>query len=158
MESTDRRGTGPSPAPCPRLKSSCVELAQLGIPASVHHGDFHRGNIIVHETGCTLLDWAGFVGVTHPFLSLWVPLSDWEESSQEILCENYLKVWSDYAPLEHLRSTLALAHPLAALCGALGHRHQIHHAHTALAWDILGEQEHLLDCLRSLFVLMDQQK
>lgn len=142
----------------PRLKSSCVELAHVGIPASVHHGDFHRGNIIVHETGCTLLDWAGFVGVTHPFLSLWVPLSDWEKSSQKILCESYLNVWSDYAPLEHLRSTLALAHPLAALCGALGHRHQIHHAHTALAWDILGEQEHLLDCLRSLFVLMDQQK
>jgi hypothetical protein len=142
----------------PHLKSACVELAHMGIPASVHHGDFHRGNIIVHETGCILLDWAGFIGVTHPLLSLWVPLSDWEEPAQKILCESYLEVWSDYAPLEHLRATLLLAHPLAALCGALGHRHQIHHAHSALAWDILGEQEHLLDCLRSLFELIDPQR
>jgi Phosphotransferase enzyme family len=141
----------------PRLKSSCVELAHLGIPASLHHGDFHRGNIIVNETSCTLLDWSGFVGVTHPFLSLWVPLSDWDKPAQKILCESYLEVWKDAAPLEQLRSALALAHPLATLCGALGHRYQINHAYTALLWDILGEQQHLLDCLRCLFELIDQQ-
>jgi hypothetical protein len=139
----------------PCLKSSCIELARLGIPASVHHGDFHRGNIIVSETGCTLLDWSGFIGVTHPFLSLWVPLSDWDKPTQTILSESYLEVWSHYAPLEQLRPALALAHPLAALCGALGHRYQINHAHTVLAWDILNEQQNLLDCLRSLFELID---
>ncbi len=134
----------------PHLKSSCLELAHLGIPASVHHGDFHRGNILVNEAGCTLIDWAGFVGVAHPFLSLWVPLSDWDMSAQTILSESYLEVWSSYAPLEQMRPALVLAHPLAAFCGALGHRHQIKHAHTALQWDILGEQEHLLDCVRSI--------
>ena len=139
----------------PHLKSSCVELAHLGIPASVHHGDFHRGNIIVNETECTLLDWSGFIGVTHPFLSLWVPLSDWDPSARKILCESYLEMWSHDAPLEQLRPALALAHPLAALCGALGHRYQINHAHTVLAWDILNEQQNLLECLRSIFELID---
>jgi Phosphotransferase enzyme family len=139
----------------PHLKSSCFELARLGIPASIHHGDFHRGNILVNEAGCTLIDWAGFVGVAHPFLSLWVPLSDWDQSARTILSESYLEIWSSCAPLEQLRHALALAHPLAALCGALGHRYQIKHAHTALAWDILNEQENLLDCLRSIFALID---
>jgi hypothetical protein len=141
----------------PYLKSSCFELARLGIPASIHHGDFHRGNILVNETGCTLIDWAAFVGVAHPFLSLWVPLSDWDISAQTILSESYLEVWSSFAPKEQLRHALVLAHPLAALCGALGHRYQIKHAHTALSWDILNEQENLLDCLRSIFALIDRE-
>ena len=38
----------------PCLKSSCIELALLGIPASLHHGDFHRGNIIVHKRRAVL--------------------------------------------------------------------------------------------------------
>jgi Phosphotransferase enzyme family len=140
----------------PRLKTCCHELAQLGIPASLHHGDFHRGNILVSETACTLLDWAGFVGVAHPFLSLWAPLNDWDQDLGQRLCAWYFEVWSDVAPLEQLCSTVAWAHPLAALCGALGHRYQISHAHTSLPWDILAEQQHLLECLRSILILMKQ--
>ncbi len=134
----------------PHLKSLCVELLQLGISASVHHGDFHRGNILVNERECTLLDWSGFVGVTHPFLSLWLPLSDWDADTGQQLVESYLKIWSDIAPLEDIRSAVAKAHPLAALCGALGHRYQLAHARTALSWDMLTEQENLLECLRSM--------
>ena len=85
----------------PRLKTSCVELLHLGIPASLHHGDFHRGNILTNETTCTLLDWSGFVGVTHPFLSLWLPLSDWDQATGQQLTKKYLEVWSDVAPLEN---------------------------------------------------------
>ncbi len=140
----------------PRLKTFCAELAQLGIPASLHHGDFHRGNILVNEKTCTLIDWSGFVGVTHPFLSLWVPLSDWDQQQGQYLCEQYLAVWSDIAPLEHLRSAVIMASPLAALCGALGHRDQLRYAHSALSWDILGEQHNLLDCLRSMLALLKQ--
>jgi Phosphotransferase enzyme family len=140
----------------PRLKTFCAELAQLGIPASLHHGDFHRGNILVNEKTCTLIDWSGFVGVTHPFLSLWLPLSDWDQQRGQYLREQYLAVWSDVAPLEHLRSAVTWASPLAALCGALGHREQLYHAHSALPWDFLGEQDNLLDCLRSMLALMKQ--
>ena len=138
----------------PRLKTLCVELLQLGVPSSLHHGDFHRGNILVNERECTLLDWAGFVGVTHPFLSLWLPLSDWDAETGQQLVESYLEAWSDIAPLEDLRTAVTKAHPLAALCGALGHRYQLAHARTALSWDILGEQENLLECLRSLLSLV----
>ncbi len=138
----------------PRLKTLCTELLQLGTPASLHHGDFHRGNILVNERECILLDWSGFVGVTHPFLSLWLPLSDWDQETGQQLVESYLEVWSDIAPVEDLRAAVAKAHPLAALCGALGHRYQLAHARTALSWDILSEQENLLECLRSLLSLM----
>lgn len=138
----------------PRLKSFCIELMQLNISATLHHGDFHRGNIIVNETTCTLIDWSAFVGVTHPFLSLWLPLSDWNQELGHQLCESYLEVWSDFAPMELLYSAVIKAHPLSELCGALGHCYQIVHAHTALSWDILNEQEHLLDCLRNVLTLM----
>ena len=138
----------------PQLKTSCIELLQPGIPASLHHGDFHRGNILVNETTCTLLDWSGFVGVTHPFLSLWVPLSDWDAAIQQRLTKSYLEVWSDVAPMDELLLAVKKAHPLAALCGALGHRYQLASARTALAWDILSEQENLLECLRSLLTLL----
>ncbi len=138
----------------PHLKTLCVELLQLGIPTSLHHGDFHRGNILVNETTCTLLDWSGFVGVTHPFLSLWLPMSDWDTDTGQRLTDKYLEVWSDIAPLEVLRSAVKKAHPLAALCGALGHRYQLAHARTTLSWDILSEQENLLECLRSMLTLL----
>ena len=141
-------------AAIPRLKTFCRELMQLGIPATLHHGDFHRGNIIINEESCTLLDWSGFVGVTHPFLSLWLPLSDWSQDLQAQLCESYLEVWSDIAPREQLHAAVMKANPLAELCGALGHRYQIAHAQTALLWDILNEQEHLLECLRNVLVLI----
>jgi hypothetical protein len=138
----------------PHLKAACIELLHLGIPASLHHGDFHRGNMLVNDKECILLDWSGFVGVTHPFLSLWVPLSDWNSNIGQQLIESYLQVWSDVAPLKVLRAAVTKASPLAALCGALGHRYQLAHAHTALSWDILTEQEHLLECLRAMLTLL----
>ena len=143
-------------AAIPRLKTLCRELIQLGIPATLHHGDFHRGNIIVSETTCTLLDWSGFVGVTHPFLSLWLPLSDWSQNLHVQLLESYLEVWSDIAPREQLHAAVMKANPLAELCGALGHRYQIAHAQNALSWDILNEQENLLECLRNVLNLMNK--
>ncbi len=142
----------------PRLKTFCAKLAHLGIPASLHHGDFHRGNILVDEKTCTLIDWAGFVGVTHPFLSLQVPLSDWNQQMGQLLCERYLEIWNDVAPMKQLRTAVTWASPLAALCGALGHREQIYHAYTTLSWDILSEQQHLLDCLRDILTLMMQME
>ena len=143
-------------AAIPRLKTLCRELMQLGIPATLHHGDFHRGNIILNEESCTLLDWSGFVGVTHPFLSLWLPLSDWSQDLQAQLRESYLEVWRDIAPREQLQAAVTKANPLAELCGALGHRYQIAHAQTALSWDILNEQENLLECLRNVLMLMEK--
>jgi aminoglycoside phosphotransferase (APT) family kinase protein len=137
-----------------RLKTFCRELMQLGIPATLHHGDFQRGNIIVNDAACTLLDWSGFVGVTHPFLSLWLPLNDWSQDLHTELLEGYLEVWSDIAPREQLHAAVMKANPLAELCGALGHRYQIAHAQNALSWDILGEQEHILECLRNVLTLV----
>jgi len=139
----------------PRLRSLCAELAATPIPASLHHGDFHSGNILVTDTACTLIDWAGFVGMTHPFLSLWVPLDEQaDDGVRDRLREAYLREWSAYAPLDQLRAAATQALPLAALCGALGHRNQLVHAVTRLPWDIQGEQKNMLFCLRRMLEFM----
>ncbi len=137
----------------PHLKAWCSELAAIGIPASLHHGDFHRGNILVGTT-VKLIDWSWFIGVTHPFLSLWVFLEDgWNEDAKSQLLESYLTVWSDYAPIEQLRAVVRKTYPLAALCGALGHQRQILYGRTHLPWDILTAKSDMIYCLRSILHL-----
>jgi hypothetical protein len=134
----------------PHFKAWCSELAAIGIPASLHHGDFHRGNILVGTTA-KLIDWSWFIGVTHPFLSLWVFLEDgWDEDAKSQLLESYLEAWNDYAPIERLRAAVHKAYPLAALCGALGHQRQILYGRTRLPWDILTARSDMLYCLRSI--------
>ncbi len=139
----------------PRLRSLCAELAATPIPTSLHHGDFHSGNILVNDTTCKLIDWAGFVGVTHPFLSLWVPLDEQaDDRVRDRLRDAYLCEWRAYAPLDRLRAAATQTLPLAALCGALGHRNQLVHAVTRLPWGIHGEQENMLFCLRRMLGFM----
>ena len=142
-------------AVAPRLKAMCLELDQIGIPPSLHHGDFHSGNILANDTVCKLIDWAGFVGVTHPFLSLWVVFEEHENGhTWERLRDQYLEIWQAYAPPNQLRAAIKLALPIAAWCGALGHRTQLEQAITRIPWDVQGEQDSMLSCLRRMVALL----
>ncbi len=48
----------------------CEKLTSFGIPESIHHDDFHDGNIFVQDDGKIILtDW-GESAVTHPFFTL----------------------------------------------------------------------------------------
>jgi Phosphotransferase enzyme family len=55
----------------PRVRDWCAELAGLGIPASLDHGDFHSNNILAASG--TPFDW-GDAAVAHPFASLLITL------------------------------------------------------------------------------------
>lgn len=57
----------------PRVAEMCARLAAYGIPETVQHDDFHDGQIYVRDGRYLLLDW-GDACVTHPFLTLSVPL------------------------------------------------------------------------------------
>ncbi|HMB24187.1 MAG TPA: phosphotransferase, partial [Anaerolineales bacterium] len=53
----------------PRFERICEKLANVGIPESLNHGDFHDGNVLVRDGRITFFDW-GDASVTHPFVSL----------------------------------------------------------------------------------------
>jgi len=59
----------------PRLRQLCSELLDAPIPHSLHHDDFHDGNIFADSNGEArfISDW-GESCVTHPFFSLIVCL------------------------------------------------------------------------------------
>ena len=111
-------------AQLPAFAEDCARLAEFGIAPSLHHDDFHDGNIFASDDGAlTLADW-GESALAHPFFSLRVALrylayrlklaADAPELSA--LADAYLALWGDP---ERLRPALALALRLASVNRAL---------------------------------------
>ena len=109
----------------------CTRLANLGIPETLHHDDFHDGNIFLQPGRIIFTDW-GESAITHPFFSLVVMLRSLENTIDlpptapelETLRSWYLQEWSEYAAPADLRAGLALAE-------------QIGYINRALTWNML---------------------
>jgi hypothetical protein len=108
------------------FEQMCVELASLGIPATLHHDDFHDGNLFLHDGRIRFTDW-GESAVTHPFFTLVVLLrgasnsldlaSDAPELAQ--LRDWYLSQWTGYASLAELEPMIYLAQQIGLVNRAL---------------------------------------
>jgi hypothetical protein len=106
-----------------RLKASvrafegmCAELAGAGIPVTLHHDDFHDGNLFLQDGRVRFTDW-GESAVTHPFFTLVVlqrgasntlDLAD-DAPELERLRDWYLDQWTDYAAPAELQRVAHLA-------------------------------------------------
>lgn len=108
----------------PKFAEECDRLAEYGIAPSLHHDDFHDGNLFVSSAGhLVLADW-GESALSHPFFSLRVALRylsyrfESELSAPDLaeLIDEYLAVWGDP---QQLRAPLALALHLASVNRAL---------------------------------------
>jgi hypothetical protein len=110
----------------PRLADLCAELQGCGVPLSLHHGDFHDGNIFLRGAGYIFFDW-GDSSLAHPFFSLRTAFIsvenglDLPEGAPEFerLRDAYLEPWTRFAAPARLREAFALAQRLSALCSAL---------------------------------------
>lgn len=110
----------------PRFEARCRELAVLPIPPTLHHDDFHDGNVFLREGKVTIADWAES-GVAHPFFSLLVNQRstayrlDLPEDSPDILAlrQAYLDCWRDYASPAEIAEAYRLSQPLAMAARAL---------------------------------------
>ncbi|MGE5249505.1 MAG: phosphotransferase [Bacteroidota bacterium] len=108
----------------PEFERMCERLASAGIPETIHHDDFHDGNIFVRDGRVLFTDWAESA-VAHPFFSLVVMLrgagnsleafSGTEEEAgpdtPEIigLRNLYLQHWTSHASLGELQSLARIA-------------------------------------------------
>ena len=118
----------------PRFEQICSDLSAFGIPASLNHGDFHDGNVLLKNGRITFFDW-GDANVTHPFVSLRtffvsieisLKLDDYSftpEMSQ--LLDRYLEAWQAYGKKEALRSAYRLSKPVASISKALAWRETV---------------------------------
>lgn len=110
----------------PAFAARCAALADLGLPATLDHSDFHDGNILIHPGGYRFIDW-GDACVAHPFLTLLTTLRSiayglGAREEDPPLCDLrdcYLAQWTACAPLAELRRAYDLARPLAMVNRAL---------------------------------------
>lgn len=110
----------------PAFETRCHDLAALPIPQTLHHDDFHDGNVFLADGRYTIADWAES-GVTHPFFSLLVNQRstayrlDLPKDSPHIqaLRQAYLDCWSAYASPAQIAEAYRLSQPLAMAARAL---------------------------------------
>lgn len=113
-----------------RFAAICAELDAYGIPASLNHGDFHDGNVLIKEGRITFFDW-GDANVTHPFVSLRtffvsieisLQLEDYAPPTPEMtqLLHRYLERWESFGNQERLLRAYNLSRPVASIVKALG--------------------------------------
>jgi hypothetical protein len=110
----------------PKVRAMCEQLADYGIPETLHHEDFHDANIYIHNSHYTFADW-GESGVAHPFFTLLVTsrVVAWRlnltEDAPELvhLRDIYLEPWTYYESHDNLIAAFKLAYRLGMICRAL---------------------------------------
>lgn len=110
----------------PRFAELCERLAGYSVPETLHHDDFHDGNIYVRDDRYTFADW-GESCVAHPFYTLVVTLRStayqqgWAEDAPELarLRDSYLAPWARFESRENLLAAFALAQRVGMVCRAL---------------------------------------
>jgi hypothetical protein len=121
-----------------RFGELCGRLADAGIPSSLQHDDLHDANVFVGDGRHRFFDWGDAV-VSHPFLSLLVPLRVARQalgvqSGDAVLLrlrDAYLDVWADYGTLAELRQLCELALRVAPLSRAMTWRRILQGVHPA---------------------------
>lgn len=109
-----------------KLNSLCTQLSGHPIPDTFSHSDLHDKNILIHpETKqITLVD-LGEVAIAHPFFSLNNILFhakeryELPENQYQLLQEQALQTWLDYAPLDQLLEVMSLIQQCWSIDAAL---------------------------------------
>lgn len=126
-------------ASSPRFVSMCSRLADFGIPESLHHDDFHDGNVFVGDGRTVFTDW-GECALSHPFFSLVVMLRGVENAlgvatdapEVQVVREIYLSLWSEFGKPEELCEAARLAERIGYINRALTWQMVISHLPASL--------------------------
>jgi Phosphotransferase enzyme family len=115
----------------PLIAAAVEQLAAFGIPESLHHGDFHDGNVFARAGSYLIFDW-GDASISHPFFSVRTVIVSVErtlgldegQAPEELLRDAYLEPWTAFASRQDLLAAFELARRLWMIPSALGW-HQI---------------------------------
>ena len=98
-----------------QLREAITELAAIGVPETLLHGDLHPRNVAVRDGRALSFDWTDG-SVSHPFLDLVTFTEERSPISQDKrLTDAYLAEWEEFASPADLRRALDLANELGAL-------------------------------------------
>jgi hypothetical protein len=98
-----------------QLREAITELAAIGVPETLLHGDLHPRNLAVRDGQVLAFDWTD-AAVAHPFLDLVTFVEQRSPlSTDPRVTDAYLAEWEAYATPAELRRALALAQELGAL-------------------------------------------
>ncbi|WP_165956799.1 aminoglycoside phosphotransferase family protein [Kribbella antibiotica] len=97
------------------LRAAIAELAAIGVPETLLHGDLHPRNIAVRDGVTLAFDWSD-AALAHPFLDLVTFIEERSPISQDPrLMDAYLAGWAEYAAPADLRRALTLAKEIGGL-------------------------------------------
>ncbi len=113
----------------PHFKQVCTKLSAYSIPASLEHGDFWAGQVVLNNDKSVFIDWSDS-SVSHPFFSLYFLIDPDVRlpavpNVRERLRDAYLQPWRAYEPMEKLIEAYDLAMQIAPLHHALIYHHHI---------------------------------
>lgn len=134
------------------LKTLFDRLASFNLPDALVHGDFHRGNMALHEGKITFFDWSDAC-ISHPFLDI-VTIVEFTPEYADVLRDAYLECWLDYAPMAKLREAYEIAFILGAYNQLVSYRSFQDHCEPAyqpvLEWSIPRFTRVILDRLETV--------
>lgn len=109
-----------------RVARQCAVVHAFGIPETLHHDDFHDGNVFNQDGRYIFADWAESA-VAHPFFSLVVALRSIAYRAEvpaddpliSQLRDCYLEPWRRFWSEADLLELVELTRPLGVLCRAM---------------------------------------
>ncbi|MFF0343578.1 aminoglycoside phosphotransferase family protein [Kribbella sp. NPDC004875] len=110
-----------------QLREAITELASIGVPETLLHGDLHPRNLAVRDGRVRAFDWTD-AAVAHPFLDLVTFVEERSPlSTDPRVRDAYLAEWEEFASPADLRRALELAEELGTLYQTMTSLHLFDH-------------------------------
>ncbi|GAA1129548.1 phosphotransferase [Kribbella jejuensis] len=110
-----------------QLREAINELAEIGVPETLLHGDLHPRNLAVRDGRVLAFDWTD-AALAHPFLDLVTFVEKQSPlSADPRVRDAYLAEWEQYATPTDLRRALTLAEELGTLYQTITYLHLVDH-------------------------------
>ncbi|MBP2350218.1 hypothetical protein JOF29_001301 [Kribbella aluminosa] len=110
-----------------QLREAITELAAIGVPETLLHGDLHPRNLAVRDRKVLAFDWTD-AALAHPFLDLVTFVEKRSPlSADQRVRDAYLAEWEEYAAPAELRRAVELAEELGTLYQTITYLHLVDH-------------------------------